>query len=98
VGGRRPQCSAGHRSRGCTPAYLSTEISNLLQPAQAEVVLDHLSTYLASWVVIHKHFVGVKIPGFDLSNQFSGLTMTLLYRDGIHGVMFKKHKKFKLFK
>jgi hypothetical protein len=33
-------------SRECTPPYLSTGISNLLQPAQAEVVLGHLSTYL----------------------------------------------------
>ncbi len=34
----------------CAPAYLSTGISNLLQPAQAEVVLGQRSTYLASWV------------------------------------------------
>jgi hypothetical protein len=33
----------------CTPPYLSTEISNLLQPAQAEVVLGQCSMYLASW-------------------------------------------------
>ncbi len=39
-----------HISRGCTPPYLSTRISNLLQPAQAEVVLGQPSTYLASWV------------------------------------------------
>jgi hypothetical protein len=38
-------------SRECTPSYLSTGISNLLQLAQAEVVLGQLSTYLASWVV-----------------------------------------------
>ncbi len=37
-------------SRECTPPYLSTGISNLLQPAQAEVVLSQRSTYLASWV------------------------------------------------
>jgi hypothetical protein len=36
-------------SRECTPSYLSTGISNLLQPAQAEVALGQLSTYLASW-------------------------------------------------
>jgi hypothetical protein len=47
---------------------------------------------------IHKHFVGVEIPGFDFSNQFSGLTMSLLFGDGIHRVIFKKHKKFKIFK
>ncbi len=45
-----PSVLLGHHSRGCTPAYLSTGISNLLQPTQAEVVLGHLSTYLASWV------------------------------------------------
>jgi hypothetical protein len=39
-------------SRECTPAYLSTGISNLLQPAQAGVVLGHLSTYLASWLTM----------------------------------------------
>jgi hypothetical protein len=33
----------------CTPSYLSTGISNLLQPAQTEVVLGQRSTYLASW-------------------------------------------------
>jgi hypothetical protein len=37
-------------SRECTPSYLSTGIPNLLQPAQAEVVLGQCSTYLASWV------------------------------------------------
>jgi hypothetical protein len=31
-----------------TPPHLSTGISNLLQPAQAEVVLSQLSTYIAS--------------------------------------------------
>ncbi len=34
----------------CTPPYLSTGISNLLQPAQVEVVLGQPSTYLASWL------------------------------------------------
>jgi hypothetical protein len=38
-------------SRGCTPTYLFTVISNLLQPAQAEVVLGQRSTYLVSWDV-----------------------------------------------
>jgi hypothetical protein len=36
-------------SRECTPSDLSTAISNLLQPAQAEVVLGQLSMYLVSW-------------------------------------------------
>jgi hypothetical protein len=30
--------------------YSTTGISNLLQPAQAEVVMGQLSTYLPSWV------------------------------------------------
>jgi hypothetical protein len=30
---------------------ISTGISNLLQPAQAELVLGQLSTYLASWLL-----------------------------------------------
>jgi hypothetical protein len=51
VAGRRPQCSAGHGSRECTPSYLFTGISNLLQAAQAGVVLGQRSTYLASWSV-----------------------------------------------
>jgi hypothetical protein len=34
----------------CTPRYQSAGISNLLQPAQSEVVSGQLSTYLASWV------------------------------------------------
>jgi hypothetical protein len=37
----------------CTPPYPSTGISNLLQPAQTEVVLGQLSTYLASWDDTH---------------------------------------------
>jgi hypothetical protein len=32
-------------------SYLSTGISNLLQPAQEKVVLGQLSGYLASWVI-----------------------------------------------
>ncbi len=43
----------GHRSWECTPPYLSTGISNLLQPAHAEVVLGQLSMYLASPVCPH---------------------------------------------
>jgi hypothetical protein len=49
VPGRRPQCYSGESNRECTPPYLSTGISNLLQPAQAGVVLGQLSTCLASW-------------------------------------------------
>jgi hypothetical protein len=45
-----PSVLLGHCSRECTPPYLSTGISNLLQPVQADVVLGHLSIYLASWV------------------------------------------------
>jgi hypothetical protein len=39
-------------NRECTLPYLSTGISNLLQPAQAEVVLGQRSTCLASWATI----------------------------------------------
>jgi hypothetical protein len=39
-----------HISRECSPPYLSTGVSNLLQPTQAEVGLGQLSMYLASWV------------------------------------------------
>jgi hypothetical protein len=53
VAGRRPQWTALQISREWTPPYLSTGISNLLQPAQAEVVLGQRSTYLASWVALH---------------------------------------------
>jgi hypothetical protein len=38
-------------NREGTQPYLSTGMSNLLQPAQAEVVLGQLSMYLASWVL-----------------------------------------------
>jgi hypothetical protein len=37
------------RSGWPTAPHLSTGILNPLQPAQAEVVLGQLSTYLASW-------------------------------------------------
>jgi hypothetical protein len=49
VAGRDPSVLLVQISWECTPSYLFTGISNLLQPAQAEVVLGHLSTYLASW-------------------------------------------------
>jgi hypothetical protein len=48
-------------SRECTPQYLSTGISNLLQPAQAEVVLGQCSTYLASWAVTGSAAAGMNI-------------------------------------
>jgi hypothetical protein len=51
-------------SRECTPPYLSTGISNLLQPAQARVVLGQLSTYLTSWVAtVIFHIIG---PSFQV--------------------------------
>jgi hypothetical protein len=49
-------------SRECTPPYLSTGISNLLQSAQAEVVLGQLSRYLASWIYTHT----VQLYGDDI--------------------------------
>ncbi len=51
VAGRRAGVILVQISRECTPPSLFTGISNLLQPAQAEVVLGQLSTYLASWAV-----------------------------------------------
>ncbi len=36
-------------SMECTPPYQLTGISNLLQPAQAVLVLSQRSMYLASW-------------------------------------------------
>ncbi len=43
--GRRPSVLLVHRSRECTPPYLSTGTSHLLQLAQAEVMLgQHSST------------------------------------------------------
>jgi hypothetical protein len=52
MAGRRPTVILVQSSRECTLPCLSTGISNLLQPAQAEVVLGQLSTYeyLASLV------------------------------------------------
>jgi hypothetical protein len=55
VAGRRPQYTAVQIIRECTPPYLSTGISNLLQPAQAEVVFGQHSTYLASWFLPKPH-------------------------------------------
>ncbi len=48
-----PSALLVHCSRECTPPYLSTGISNLLQPAQAEVVWGQHSMYLASWVAAY---------------------------------------------
>jgi hypothetical protein len=52
VAGGGPKCSARlpQQRMYSTIQYLSTGVSNLLQPAQAEVVLGQLSTHLASWV------------------------------------------------
>ncbi len=70
VAGRGPSVLLGRRSREytCTPLYLSTGISQL-QPAQAEVVLGHLSTYLASWVVYMKLYTMGELadfPGYSI--------------------------------
>jgi hypothetical protein len=43
-------------SKECTPPYLSSGISNLLQPAQAEVVLGQLFAYLASRGLYRRNF------------------------------------------
>ncbi len=46
---RYPSVMLVQSSKECTPPYPSSRISNLLQPAQAEVVLGQLFAYLASW-------------------------------------------------
>ncbi len=50
MAGRDPSGLLVQISRECTLPYLSTGISNLLQPAQAEVMLGQRSMYLASWL------------------------------------------------
>ncbi len=65
-------------SRECTPPYLSTGILNLLQPAQAEVVLGQLSAYLASWGLVANQrrrqppqlFNPAKFFGMSFSTKF----------------------------
>jgi hypothetical protein len=49
VRGRRPSVLLVQTSRESIPLDLSTGISNLLQPAQTEVVLGQHSMYLVSW-------------------------------------------------
>jgi hypothetical protein len=46
---------------------------------------------------IQKDFVRVEIPGFNSTKQFSGLTMPLFYRDGIHRAIGSKLKQKKFF-
>jgi hypothetical protein len=76
-------------SRECTPPYLSTGISNLLQPAQAEVVLGQLSTYLASWSAVfsliaprpperHSHTTGYIDIGPVIAKHFFNLISQLV--------------------
>jgi hypothetical protein len=67
-------------SRKCTPAYLSTGISNLLQLAQPEVVLGQLSTYLASWVFSTHYNVYGK-------HWYSVIGVTKLYRIQLRTVL-----------
>jgi hypothetical protein len=63
-------------SRECTPSYLSTEISNLLQLAQAEVVLGQLFTYLASWV--YSYIVNSVTPPGKTKHAFTAFTVRKL--------------------
>jgi hypothetical protein len=60
TGKKNPRGLLVQISRERTPTYLSTGISNLLQPAQAEVVLGKHSTYLASWVLTVDTLFGMK--------------------------------------
>lgn len=39
--------------------------------------------FVTSTVGIQKHFVGIEISGFDLSNRFYGLATSLFSRDSI---------------
>jgi hypothetical protein len=73
VAGRRPGVMLVQISRECTPPYLSTGISNLLQPAQAEVVLGQLSAYLAFWVVTYTLCCTVECSHTGSSLQLVGL-------------------------
>jgi hypothetical protein len=59
-------------SRECTPPYLSTGISNLLQPAQAEVMLGHLSTYLASGARPVRFLIFYSVSIFLLASIVTG--------------------------
>jgi hypothetical protein len=43
-------------------------------------------------VGIQRHFMVAEIPGFDLPNRLSGLTMPLFSRDGIVKLIFNKVK------
>jgi hypothetical protein len=63
VAGRRSQYTVllVQISRERTPPDLSTRISNLLQPAQAEVVLGQLSRYLASWTTTAQCSAAVRL-------------------------------------
>jgi hypothetical protein len=66
--------------RECTPPYLSTGISNLLQPAQAEVMLGQLSTYIASWVSTEIHVLRVQtvrsaLLDYEQSASYHALTI-----------------------
>jgi hypothetical protein len=68
-------------------AILYTGLSNLFQPAQAEVVLGQLSTYLASWEQTHhtpsfpERYTAVApshVPGYGIYTQgFSYLLIVI---------------------
>jgi hypothetical protein len=77
-------------SRECTPPYLSTGISNLLQPAQAEVVMGQRSMYLASW------FCTLGLPGCSTALVVVTQTCRFISQDlpteetpqNLHGIAF----------
>jgi hypothetical protein len=74
VAGRNPGVILVQISRECTPPYLSSGISNLLQPAKAEVVLGQPSTYLASWVEYRMRDVKQEREDLKLNGQRLELT------------------------
>jgi hypothetical protein len=76
VAGRNPSVILMHSSRECTPPYLSTGISNLLQPAQAEVVLGP-ALYVFS-LLVHNHHPSVTGPELEFVNISWGWEDTFL--------------------
>jgi hypothetical protein len=79
VAGRDPSILLVQISRECTPPHLSTGISNLLQPAQAEVVLGHLSRSLTSWLLPASRLASRKILGEQNIKIRTTLALSYIY-------------------
>ncbi len=88
-------------SRECTPPYLSTGLSNLLQPAQAEVELGQLSTYLASGVrpvarvieltPVIKHEILLYYFGDCLRRRHAVLLVSLFISQAVYSLICSLH-------